>query len=167
MNDRIFRTLLKLLPAEFRGDYGREIEATFRAERREASGGVQLARVWLATLGDIFRTAPAEHLDILARDLRYTMRMLARRPVLAMAATLTLALGIGANTAIFSVVQGVLFAPLPYPSADHLVLVEEHEADEKPGTTGYFSFDRLRSQQSTFEWMAAFGGWPNASSARA
>src|SRR6185436_7649756 len=149
----------KLLPAEFRGDYQREIEATFRAERRQATGAAGLARVWIATLADIFRTAPAEHLDILVRDLRYTVRMLRRRPVLALAATLTLALGIGANTAIFSVVNGVLFAPLPYPDADRLVLVQEDDADDEPGTTGYFSFDRLRSQQSTFDWMAAFGGW--------
>jgi putative ABC transport system permease protein len=159
MSDRFFRTLLKLLPAEFRGDYQREIEATFRAERREARSAMGLARVWIATLADIFRTAPGEHLDILARDLRYTLRMLARRPVLTLAATLTLALGIGANTAIFSVVNGVLFAPLPYADADRLVLVEEREADEEPGTTGFFSFDRLRSQQSTLDWMAAFGGW--------
>jgi putative ABC transport system permease protein len=160
MSDRVFRALLKLLPAEFRGDYQREIEATFRAERREARGTAALARVWIATLADVFRTAPAEHVDILVRDVRYTTRLLTRRPVLALAATVTLALGIGANTAIFSVVNGVLFAPLPYPAADRLVLVREQESNDDPGdTTGYFSFDRMRLQQSTFDWMAAMGGW--------
>ena len=159
MSDRFLRALMRLLPSEFRGDYQREIEATFRAERREVRGAIGVAHLWIATLADVFRTAPAEHLDILARDLRYTVRMLARRPVLTLAATLTLALGIGANTAIFSVVNGVLFAPLPYPDADRLVLVQEDEAEDEPGTTGYFSFDRLRSQHSSFDWMAAFGGW--------
>ncbi|HJU74091.1 MAG TPA: hypothetical protein VJ717_10110, partial [Gemmatimonadaceae bacterium] len=159
MSDRLLRAFLKLLPAEFRRDYEREMQATFRAERRETSTTSQRARLWIATIGDIFRVAPAEHLDILTRDLRYTLRMLARRPMLTLAATLTFALGIGANTSIYSVVHGVLFAPLPYPDADRLVLVEEDEADDEPGTTGYFSFDRVRSAQRTFDWLAAMGTW--------
>ena len=78
------------------------------------------------------------------RDLAYTVRMLARRPTLTLTAVMTLALGVGANTAIFSVVNGVLLAPLPYPHADRLVLIEEARADGEPGTTGYLSFDDVR-----------------------
>jgi putative ABC transport system permease protein len=159
MTDRIFQVLLKLLPAEFRGEYGREIEATFRTERAELSTHSQLARLWAATIADVFRTAPAEHVDMLKRDLRYALRMLGRRPGLALTAVLTLALGIGTNTAIFSVVHGVLLAPLPYPASDRLVVVQEDAADDEPGTTGYASFDRLRSEQQTLDWMAALGGW--------
>ena len=136
MADRVFCTLLRLLPSEFRSDYGREMAATFHAERRDATGIVALVRLWFATVADIFRTAPTEHLDILGRDLRYTVRMLARRPILTLTATLTLALGIGANTAIFSVVNGVLFSPLPYPDANRLVYIQENDADDEPGTTG-------------------------------
>src|SRR5687768_5897606 len=106
--DRQFKALMRMLPAEFRGDYEREMSATFRAERRDAHGPLRLTRVWGATVVDVFRTAPAEHLDILRRDLGYTVRMLARRPMLTCTALLTLALGIGSNTAIFSVVNGVL-----------------------------------------------------------
>ncbi len=159
MGDRVFRTLLRLLPAEFRGDYERELETTFRTERRAAAGFVGLVRLWAATVIDVFRTAPSEHLDVLGRDLRYTFRMFVRRPALTLTATLTLALGVGANTAIFSVVNGVLLAPLPYPAAERLVLIQEDEADDEPGTTGYTSFDRLRSGQQSFEWMAALSGW--------
>ena len=157
--DRVFKALMRLLPAEFRGDYEREMAATFRAERRAAGGAAGLTRVWLATIADVFRTAPAEHLDILRRDLTYAIRMLARRPVLTLTAVLTLALGIGANTAIFSVVNGVLFAPLDYRDADELVLVEEQPAGREPGMTGYPTYADLRNENLTIQSMSALSGW--------
>jgi hypothetical protein len=61
--------------------------------------------------------------DSVGRDLRYALRGLSRRPAFTFAAVLTLALGIGATTAIFSVVYSVLIKPLPYPSADELVSI--------------------------------------------
>ena len=154
-HDRVFKALIRLLPAEFRGDYEREMTATFRAERRSAAGSASLTRIWLSTVADVFRTAPAEHLDILRRDLAYTFRMLARRPVLTFTAVLTLALGIGANTAIFSIVNGVLFAPLDYRDADELVLVEEQQNGRNPGATGYLTFVDLRNENLTLQSTAA------------
>jgi putative ABC transport system permease protein len=64
-------------------------------------------------------------LDHLARDVRYATRTLARTPGFTAVAVLTLAIGIGANTAIFSLVDAVVFRPLPYPQADHLVSLWE------------------------------------------
>ena len=61
--------------------------------------------------------------DSVGRDLRYALRGLPRRPAFTLAAVLTLALGIGATTAIFSVVYSVLIKPLPYPNADELVRI--------------------------------------------
>jgi putative ABC transport system permease protein len=159
VQDRLFRVLLRVLPAEFRGDYERELAATFRAERRATESSAGLTRVWAATIADVCRTAPGEHFDILKRDLAYALRMLGRRPTLTATAVLTLALGIGANTAIFSVVNGVLFAPLPYPDADRLVLIEEARADGEPGTTGYLSFDDMRRQNESLDSVAALAGW--------
>jgi putative ABC transport system permease protein len=62
-------------------------------------------------------------LDTLFADLRYALRMLRKNPSFAAVAILTLALGIGANTAIFSVLNGVILKPLPYPHADRLALI--------------------------------------------
>jgi predicted permease len=63
------------------------------------------------------------HFDSLGRDLRYSLRGLSRRPAFTFAAVVTLAVGIGATTAIFSVVYSVLIKPLPYPNADELVSI--------------------------------------------
>src|SRR5262245_2456889 len=72
---------------------------------------------------EIYRMNSIGFLDSLGRDLRYALRGMRRRPTFTVAAVLTLALGIGANTAIFSVVYGVLIKPLPYPNADELVSI--------------------------------------------
>jgi predicted permease len=71
-----------------------------------------------------------EWLDNFARDLKYAMRQLVRHPGFALTATLTLALGIGANTAIFTVIQSVLLAPLPYANPNRLALLETHWTDK-------------------------------------
>jgi predicted permease len=73
-------------------------------------------------------------LDNLLRDLRYSARGLLRNPLFTVVAILTLAIGIGANTAVFSVVDGVLLKPLPYPDPEELVSIW-HDAPGAPGIT--------------------------------
>ncbi len=68
-------------------------------------------------------------LQTLRHDLRYAIRLLRRSPGFATATILTLALAIGANAAIFSAVEGVLIAPLPYPEPDRLVRLFEEAPD--------------------------------------
>ena len=68
-------------------------------------------------------------MEILLRDIRYALTMMRRNRSFTAAALLTLALGIGATTAVFSVVYGVLLKPLPYPEAERLVRISE----EHPG----------------------------------
>ncbi len=111
MSDKVFRALVRLLPEEFRAGYARDMEATFRAERKEADGRWgAMARLWIATIADVLRAAPSEHLDILFRDVRFALRAMATRPVHTLTAIVTLAIGIGANVAMFAVIDGVLLA---------------------------------------------------------
>jgi hypothetical protein len=95
--------------------------------------------------------------DSLDRDLRYALRGLSRRPAFTTAAVLTLALGIGATTAIFSVVYSVLIKPLPYPNADELVRIRHSVSGELGGAdfepTMYFTY---RDENRTF---ATIGLW--------
>jgi putative ABC transport system permease protein len=112
---RLYRALLHLYPASFRAEYGEEMCIVFR--RRQTST--------LAAVFEVLRNAPAVHWDVLRQDLRYTARTLARAPGFTAVAILVLALGIGANTAVFSVTDYVLIRPLPFPSPDRLVSLWE------------------------------------------
>jgi predicted permease len=96
----------------------------------------------------------------LLRDIRQGTRSLMRTPSFTVAAVLTLALGIGANTAIFSAVHGVLLRPLPYPDADRLAVVwitNEQEGFDRD-VISYPNFSDVREQASTLSGLAAFTG---------
>ena len=69
-------------------------------------------------------------MSILARDLRYALRAFARSPGFTAAAILSLAIGIGANTAIFSITSALLLRPLPYKDADRLVIMQSGKSSE-------------------------------------
>ena len=66
----------------------------------------------------------------LIQDIRHSMRAIARQPGFTILVVIMLAIGIGANTAIFSFVNGVLLQPLPFPAADRLVVLSEHNPDK-------------------------------------
>jgi predicted permease len=90
------------------------------------------------------------------QDLRYAIRTLRQRPGFAAVALLTLALGIGANTAIFSVVQGVVFAPLPYREPDRLVMIWENNPRFPRVWTSYPNFRDWQRSTHSFQQVAAF-----------
>ncbi|MBA3248661.1 MAG: ABC transporter permease, partial [Pyrinomonadaceae bacterium] len=94
----------------------------------------------------------------LLQDIRYGVRMLARKPGFTLIAALTLALGIGANTAIFSVVNTVLLRPLPFANAERFVTVYGGRARGGTGYTpvSYPDFADYKKQVQSFEWVAAY-----------
>jgi predicted permease len=92
----------------------------------------------------------------LSQDLRYGVRVLAKSPGFSLIAILTLALGIGANTAIFSVVNGVLLNPLPYHQPDQLVSLFEEIPNFKNGSISYPNFIDWRRMNTSFSSIAAY-----------
>lgn len=133
----MFRILLLLYPRPFRERFGDELIRCFRWERVRPrfAGGWGAWRFWGHTLLDVFRTAVAERhasdrnfrteveMHTLASEMRFALRTMWRNGRGTILAALTLALGIGASTAILSVTKGVLLDPLPYPDADRLALI--------------------------------------------
>ncbi len=92
----------------------------------------------------------------LLQDLQYAGRQMMKSPGFAIIAILTLAIGIGANTTIFSVVNGVLLNPLPYPDSDRLVVLFHNKPHFTRGSISYLNFLDWQRDNRSFEAMAAY-----------
>src|SRR5882724_3282508 len=98
-------------------------------------------------------------LETLLGDARFGARMLRKNPGFTAVAILTLALGIGANAAVFSIVNGVLLHPLPFANADRLVMVGEREDDGKPSTTSFATYEDWKALSKSFEELTLYRQW--------
>ena len=155
---------------------GRQLEQDFKQELESHLGMLaeenihrgmapeeaeRAARIRLGSLVQLKETNRELHglpiVETLLQDARYALRMLRKNPSFTAIAILTLALGIGANTAIFSVVDAVILRPLPYPSPAQLVNVFEQRPQKGVPPTGpsYPELEDWRAQSRSFRYLAA------------
>jgi predicted permease len=120
---RVFRALVALYPSGFRDEYGRELTLLFLDRYRDATSAWSRATLWLDVLTGLAVEVPREHCRMIAQDLRHALRALRAHRLLTATLVLTLGLGIGANAAIFSLLNTVVFRSLPVPEPDRLFAV--------------------------------------------
>jgi putative ABC transport system permease protein len=142
------------------------VEQRARELQREGMSQGQALRRATLEIGNVtltrehVRRSGWEHgLDTLLGDVRYAARRLARDPVFTLVAALTLALGIGAATAIFSAVNPILFRALPYPGAERVVAVSDRGADGSPAEPTYGTYEELVSRARSFALLSATDLW--------
>jgi putative ABC transport system permease protein len=139
--------------------------AAEEARRRGHHGdeAIRAARIRAGGLGQALDTMRDQRgipwLDDLARDVVYAVRTLRRTPTFTAIAVLTLGLGIGANTAMFTLVNAVLLRPLPYGAPDRLFVVGDRDADGSIGNNGFTTFADLQDRARAFEHLVAIRQW--------
>ena len=149
---RFYRALLHLYPASFRNEYGDEL-ARLYAHRVADIGRLAAA---VEALADVVPNAAAVHADILAKDLRYALRTMRRAPAFVITAVLVVALGVGANTAAFTLADFVLIRPLPFPEPDRLVKVWQSTPGYGRMEASPVNFRDLKSLTRSFASMGAY-----------
>ena len=171
ISDALYRLLLHVLPRDVRRAEGDDMVQLFRDYRREAAGHpMRLVTLWGAAVRDVLSVAAASRarrarlspsrggsMRALGADFRHGLRLLRRYPSTSLLAVATLALGMGVNTAIFSVVDAVLLRRLPYAEADRLARVWESRPTEGAMTNPASPADFLdwRRMNHVFERVAA------------
>ena len=148
---RFYRALLFLYPTSFRAEYGDELSNAFAMRRAGNTGLLGVIAGAFSAVADVVPNAIAAHWDVLRQDLRYTLRGLRQSPGFALTAILVVALGVGANTAAFSVADFVLFRPLPFPQPDRLLMLWEqtpgYQMELSPGNYADWKAQRSPSRR--------------------
>jgi putative ABC transport system permease protein len=153
---RLYRALLHFYPASFRAEYGDEMEGVFRARQRDATNPLAVLALWIEGIFEVLFNAIAVHWDILRQDLRYTARTLARSPGFAITAILVVALGIGANTAAFSVTDFVLIRNLPFPNPERLVKIWQTTLGYDQMEFSPLNYRDVKRMSKSFEAIGAY-----------
>src|SRR5262245_37308573 len=157
----LIRVIGVIVPRRLRADWRKEWEAelqyreTLLADWDRLDWDAKLALLWhsLGAFMDALWLQPRRLEDEMFQDLRYGVRMLLKSPAFTLAAIVSLAIGIGANTAVFSVVNAVLWRPLPYTAADRLVAVAGGSSYARWFTAP--DFVELSKQNRTLDHLSA------------
>jgi len=154
-------------------DFAAEIDAHVQMQiednLRAGMSAEEARRAAVIKLGGVEQTRQAYRergtvpfVENLLYDIRYTLRQCRREPGFAVTVAIVLALGIGASAAIFSVVNPILFRPLPYPGADRITMVWESRRGEKPMAVAFATFYGMRERTRSFQSLAAQRSWQPA-----
>jgi putative ABC transport system permease protein len=176
-----YRSLLRRVAPALDGEHGDAVEEMFDTRRREVRGAsrLRLACFWIREVAGLLKAGASERAlerrtrrqmlrekrtgvtmrETVMRDLQFAVRLMRRSPGFTAVVLLTLAIGIGANTVMFSVVNTVLLRPLPYRDAGALALVRPvNGVNRTPGFAAPPDFYRYRAQNRSFEHLDAFSG---------
>jgi len=162
---RLIALIGVIVPRRLRSDWRQEWEAELRNrellledwDRLNWRNKIDLFRRSTSAFWDALALQPRRLEDEMFQDLRFALRMLLKKPGFTIAAVLALGLGIGATSAIFSVVSAVMSRPLPYPQSDKLVMLWERRIREGDNTASVSpaDFRDWRSRNQVFSHMAA------------
>src|SRR5207237_542129 len=158
----LIRIVGVIVPRRLRADWRQEWEAellyreALLKEWDRLDWRHKLNLLWRSTSAfwDALALLPLRLEDEMFQDLRYGVRMLLKNPGFTAVVILTLALGIGANAALFSVVNGVLLNPLPFPQPEQLVTLHQSKPNFKTGAIPYPNFRDWQKENQTFSAMA-------------
>ncbi|MSV27755.1 MAG: ABC transporter permease [Bryobacterales bacterium] len=165
--ESVYRALLWCYPAAFRHEYGGEMQLLFAEQlddARRRGARKDEAAVWLRAARDAITVAPKEHGHVILQDVRYALRTMAGGPAFTAVAILSLALGIGANTAMFSLWNGVLRSALPLiQEPERLVMLSDPNSsgvnngseDGERSLLTYAEFEQLRESADVFSGLMA------------
>jgi putative ABC transport system permease protein len=160
----VYRLLLFCYPPAFRDEFGEQMTQFFADQYRQVrvtNGFWSALFLWFAVVADLLTVALEERFSMFLHDLRFSVRTLLKSPAFTAVAVATIALGVGAGTTIFSVVNGVLLKPAPFRDPDRLAIVYVNAA-ERGVPRSHFSmadFIDWRTHDKAFEDAAAFGAW--------
>ena len=147
MSERLYAFLLRAYPADFRDEYGAQLRQVFRDGLSQRG-----ASVWPRVLADLAASAVREHFDVLIQDVRAAVRFFGANPGFFAVAVVCLGLGIGANTAMFSILNGLLFAQMPVDAPDRLFTIDQSGTTQAPGTS-YLNFIYFQKQAHSFSGL--------------
>lgn len=155
---RAYRGLLCLYPVAFRDEYGRELCLVFQDRWREERSPLAQFLLWLKAVLGILSEASKEHYHMILQDLRYAARIMRKDAAVTLAAIAILALGIGSATLVFSLANGLLIRPLPYPQQERILAVDEYSPKDpaEKGQMNFVNFLDIRARTRLLEDMGIY-----------